>query len=184
MLGKYKHGKITTTIDFKTFDYAMKHGEFKKHRHKSFLAFLYWLGVRVSEALERTKEDFKLVDNILIIDAPAKKGGKRLPLEIDSDLPYVDLIVEQWKKTRKGRRLWTFDPRTARRIVKRAMGEKYYPHFFRLNRVVHFLDDPKSTIPEMQAWFGWRSVKAIESYMGFSHRHIETQRRRLRREIE
>lgn len=180
---RYKLGKQTTPIDFETFDNAMQHGTFKQQNHKSFLAFLYWFGVRRAEALERVKEDFKIEDNSLIVNAPAKKGGEREPLEVDINFPYVNLIIERVEKTKKGRRLWNFSERTAVRIVKRALGEKYYPHFLRLNRATKFLEDPETTIPEMMAWFGWKQAKTVSSYIGHSRRYIHKQKERLRREL-
>jgi hypothetical protein len=74
--------------------------------HKSFLAFLYWLGVRRSEALERVREDFKVKDGLLVVEAPAKKDGFREKLELPVDLPYVNLVIEQVNRTLPGRRVW------------------------------------------------------------------------------
>jgi integrase len=185
-LPRYKYGKITAPIDFETFKDAMENGKFVKSRmlsHKSFLAFLYWFGVRKAEALERTKEDFLIKDGLLIVDATPKKGGEREPLEVSLDYPYVNLIVEKVKKTKEGR-VWDFSPRTAINIVKRAMGERYYPHFFRLNRATRFLEDPTTTLPEMKAWFGWKAAKTVDPYVGYSRRHIRRQRERLKRELE
>jgi hypothetical protein len=185
----YKHGKQTTTIDFPTFRKIMEKGEFVRgNTHRSFLAFLYWFGVRKSEALERTKGDFKVADDFLVIKCPAKKRGRRKLLKAPLDLPYLNLILEQVQKTRKtkanpNRRVWDFSAATAWRIVKRVL-PKHYPHFFRLNRAVHFLDDPTTTIPEMQAWFGWTQVKTINSYLGYSERHLDKQANRLRHEVE
>jgi len=192
MLPRYKYGKMTAPIDFQTFRDAMENGEFAKNNalsHKSFLAFLYWFGVRKVEALERTKEDFLIKDGLLIVDAKPKKGGEREPLEVSIDYPYVELIVKNVKQTRRSPknnegRVWDFSPRTAINIVKRAMGDRYYPHFFRLNRATRFLEDPTTTLPEMKAWFGWKAAKTVDPYIGYSRRHIRRQRERLRRELE
>lgn len=184
----YKYGKQTDPIDFKTFETVMEEGRFVyKRRDKSFLAFLYWFGVRRSEALERVKEDFEIRDNLLIVRAPAKKGGEREPLEVRIDFPYVDLILEQVQKTRRTisnptRRVWNISGPTAWRIVKRVM-PKHYPHFFRLNRATKFLEDPTTTLPEMMAWFGWKAAKTVDPYIGYSRRHIRRQRERLAREL-
>jgi len=192
MLPKYKYGKVTTPIDFQTFKEAMENGKFAKGRmlsHKSFIAFLYWFGVRKTEALERRKEDFLIKDGLLIVDATAKKGGEREPLEVPVNLPYVDLIIKNVKQTRlsprnKENRVWNFSPRTAINIVKRAMGDRYYPHFFRLNRATRFLEDPTTTLPEMKAWFGWKAAKTVDPYIGYSRRHIRRQRERLKMELD
>ena len=188
----YKYGKITAPIDFRTFRDAMENGRFAKGKalsHKSFLAFLYWFGVRKAEALERTKEDFLITDGLLIVNARPKKGGERESLEIPVDYPYADLIIENVKRTRhsprnEDGRVWDFSPRTAINIVKRALGDRYYPHFFRLNRATRFLEDPTTTLPEMKAWFGWKTSKTVDPYIGYSRRHIRKQRERLKRELE
>lgn len=171
------------------FKQVMDNGKFASPlRDKSFIAFLYWFGVRRSEALERVKEDFKIRDGLLIVDCPAKKGGEREPLEVPVDFPFVDLIAKQVELTRRTlanptRRVWNIDDVTAWRIVKRVM-PKHYPHYFRLNRATRFLEDPSTTIPEMKAWFGWKSTKTIDKYIGYSRRHIKRQRERLGRELE
>ena len=170
----------------------MENGRFVKGKalsHKSFLAFLYWFGVRKVEALERTRQDFMVKDGLLIVDAKPKKGGEREPLEVPVDYPYVNLITENVEQTRrnpenKESRVWDFSPRTAINIVKRAMGDQYYPHFFRLNRATRFLEDPTTTLPEMKAWFGWKAAKTVDPYIGYSRRHIRRQRKRLRMELE
>lgn len=185
----YKYGKQTEPIDFKEFKSIMENGKFVRPlRDKTFLAFLYWFGVRRSEVLERVKEDFRVKDGLLIVNCPAKKRGEREPLEVPVDYPYVDLILEKVNRTRRTlanptRRVWNISGPTAWRIVKRAM-PKHYPHFFRLNRATRFLEDPSTTIPEMKAWFGWRSTKTIDEYIGYSRRHIRRQRERLARELE
>ena len=157
-------------------------------RDRSFLAFLYWFGIRRAEVLERVKKDFKIKDGLLIVDATPKKGGEREPLEVPVGHPYVDLIIEQVSKTRKTRhnpkrRVWNMSPATAWRIVKRVM-PKHYPHFFRLNRATKFLEDPTTTIPEMMAWFGWKVAKTVDPYIGHSRRYIHKQRERLAKEAQ
>lgn len=184
----YKYGKQTDPIDFKTFQSILDHGHFvNKRRDKSFLAFLYWFGVRRSEALERVKGDFQVRDGLLFVNCPAKKGGYRERLEVPTDFPYVDLILEQIQKTRRTlanptRRVWNISGPTAWRIVKRVL-PKHYPHYFRLNRATRFLEDPTTTLPEMMAWFGWRAAKTVDPYIGHSRRHIRRQRERLAREL-
>lgn len=182
----YKYGKRTEPIEFADFVEIMENGKFVDPLlHRSFLAFLYWTGCRKAEVLERVREDFRAKDNVLIVNIPAKKGGEREgELELDMDLPYLALVIERVKKTSPGRRVWPFTTRTAINIVKRAMGEKYYPHFLRLNRATRFLEDPDTTIPDMKAWFGWKRIETINKYVGYSKRHIREQKARLRKEFE
>lgn len=184
---KYKHGKQTNPMDFKTFQDIMEHGEFKvPKRDRSFLALLYWCGVRKSEAYERVKEAFTITNSHLIIDfGKRKKGGLKVPpLELNLKLPYVSLIVDRVKKARRGERVWDISGVTAWRIIKRALGKKYYPHFLRLNRATHFLDDPETTVPDMKAWFGWKTSRTIDDYIGYSKRNIQRQSERLEKEVK
>lgn len=185
----YKYGKQTEPINLKTFKEIMENGKFLHPlRDKSYLAFLYWFGVRRSEAIERHKQDFKIKDGLLIVDATPKKGGEREPLEVPVDYPFVDLIIKKVNLTRRTlanptRRVWNISGSTAWRIVNRVF-PKHYPHFFRLNRATRFLEDPETTIPEMMAWFGWKVAKTINPYIGHSRRYIHKQRERLARELE
>jgi len=132
-----------------------------------------------------TTNHFKLSrgDTKLLIQIPTLKGGERKkPLQLPLKLPYVNLIAQQLVTRGLGRTVWPFCGRTAIRIVKRALGDEYYPHFLRLNRTTKFLDDPTTTIPEMKAWFGWKRVETISDYVGYSSRHIEKQADRLKAE--
>lgn len=184
---KYRDGKVLQSIDLQTFQIIMEEGQFiKGDYHRSFLSFIYWFGCRKEEALRRVKEDFNInhYEGILSVNMPPiKEGEMRLPLEAPLDLPYVDLIAYQVEHTKEGKKVWSFHPATAWRIVKRAV-PNLYPHFFRLNRCTRMLDDPSATIPQIRTWFGWRSIKTVDSYIGLSHRHIEAGRERLRREIQ
>lgn len=186
---RYKHGKQTRPMEPQRFKEIMEKGKFvDKLRDKSFLAFLYWFGIRKSEILERVKSDFVIKNGLLIIDASPKKGGEREPLEISINYVYVDLIIEQIKRTRKTQKnptgkVWNMSGVTAWKIVKRVL-PKHYPHFFRLNRATKFLEDPETTIPEMMAWFGWKQIKTVSPYIGHSRRYIKKQRARLAKESE
>jgi site-specific recombinase XerD len=178
----YKHGKQKELIYFEQFKDMLESTNFVKPlRDKSFLVFLYWFGIRKSEALELIKEDFEIESNILRVNAKAKKRGERPPLEIPLDLPLVHYIVEKVEKTKPNRRVWNMSPTTAWRIVKR-ISEKLYPHFFRLNRASHFLENPKTSTAEMMSWFGWKSTKTVDKYVGYSRRHILAMSSRLKEE--
>ena len=49
---KYKQeNKKTKVLYFKEFSEKFDNGLFKRTSHRSFIAFLYWFGVRVTEAL-------------------------------------------------------------------------------------------------------------------------------------
>ena len=159
----------------------MEKGRFVKPRlHRAWLAFLYYVGCRKTEALLLTPKSFEIQGEELLVDVPPLKHGiERDVFRLDLNLPYVDVIVEQLQKTRKGRRVWPFDETTGWRIVKRAAGEKYYPHFFRLNRCVKFLNNKDLTLNEVRQWFAWKSLKTVDSYLGYSDRTMKKLSRTL-----
>lgn len=191
---RYKHGKITTPIDFDSFEKGMqtlkaRFDPSKYRAYGSYFAFLYWFGVRRSEPLDmKASKDFFWLSpdkTQLFVNPPCRKGGERkYPLYIDKTLPYVDLIIEHVNMCKPDKKVWSFSARTGLRIVKYALGEKYYCHFLRLNRATNFLNDPSTIVPEMKGWFGWKSAQTIDSYVGYSKRHIQKQSERLKQEVQ
>lgn len=184
MSPKYKDGKQLVQLEFKEFREAMENRKnfVKPLRDRAWLSLLYWTGVRKIEALNTRKEDYKVQDEILIINAPPVKGGFRLELEINVNLPYVDLIIQLVNRTKKGKRVFKMNPWTGWKIIKRVFPKKY-PHFFRLNRATRFLDDPDTSTTEMLSWFGWRSIRTIDRYIGYSKRGVKRQSKRLSKEV-
>jgi hypothetical protein len=163
---------------------------------KQSLAFfwvLYYVGVKKSEAYERTVQDCQLTESVFIIDFhKRKKGGAKVPpIELPLWFPGVDLIAEQWqraKKKRPSRKLierttsgerkswhetkqWLF-PRVQKQwaleIVKKLLGKAYYPHFLRLNRITEICSNPEANIEMIKSWTGIKSIRVIEKYMGVS----------------
>jgi len=169
---KYKYGKQKKEMQKQQFYNLMEHGYFIKRMHKAFLSLLYYTGCRVSELLELTKENFELRNEKLLVDVTAKKKGiERDAFQLDTKLPYVDLIVDRVKKTRGTRRVFPMCRGTAWLVVKRVAPKKY-PHFFRLNRTVKFLNNPKVTLNEVRQWMAWKSLDTVNNYLGYSERTI------------
>ena len=54
------------------------------------------------------------------------------------------------------------------KVVKRILGEKYYPHFLRLNRLTEIGSDPSASIVRMKSFSGIKDTKTLESYLGVS----------------
>ena len=183
----YKHGKQTDTIDFKVFENRMENaGCYNPLRDKSFVALLYWVGCRKSEAYERVKEDFEIDNEKVTVDFHQRKknGLETPPIELPRDLPFVNLIVKQIQNTPPKRRVWDIGSTTAWSLVKNILGDKYYPHFLRLNRITRMFDDPTTTIPEAKSWTGIKTTKALDHYIGYSKRRMRKGIVRLRKEIE
>jgi integrase len=75
--------------------------------------------------------------------------------------------------TKKVKATWLFPHinRTwAAQIVKKILGQKYYPHFLRLNRITELASDPTSNLTRLKSYTGIRSLDALSAYMGTSRK--------------
>lgn len=195
-LPRYKFGKQTEHLSFQEIVEKVKAYLVKGWMSKQSLAFfwlLYYLGVRKSEAYERTVQDCQLTETHFIIDFhQRKKGGAKVPpIELPLWFPGVDLIAEQWERASKKRtsrkliertvsgirytehkrKQWLFprvQARWAQEIVKKILGKEYYPHFLRLNRITEICSNPEVNIEMIKSWTGIKSIRVIEQYIGVS----------------
>jgi len=118
------------------------------------------------------REDLEVKGDRLFIEATARKGGKRTaPLELWLELPYVNLIVEQWKRTPKGVRVWPISEWDSWNLMKQVDAKKY-PHFLRFNRITELCANPKLSVADICSWTGL-SPQTINSYMERSGRFIK-----------
>jgi len=166
-LGRYKFGKPNEETNIKDLRQAIEHGHFKRYSHKSYLIALYWIGARRTEPLEVKKEDVTLRKEELHIVIPAKKHGERggkliLPLSWYG----ISLILERWKKTRKGRKLWSFSSSTAYRIIKRLWPKKT-PHWLRYNRVTKLRKMRDQKLIDTDAIKSWTGIKRDQTIEGY-----------------
>ena len=154
---------------------------------QALLALFYWTGLRKTEALGRKqiryrvkagtktgkphpgllKEDMRIEDEALFVfsigEKVLKHGKREAPLVLHLDLPYVNLIVEQWHKTKPRHRVFPIAYITFWRICKR-LDPKFTLHFFRHNRVTKFSANPKLSLADICAWTGL-SPQTVSTYM-------------------
>jgi len=191
---KYKHGKQCEQLTFKEIQDKVAAAK-PRLTLESLVYFwlLYLSGVRSSELYERIVEDCSVSETHFIIDFhQRKKGSAEVPaLEFPLWFPGIDLVCEWLEKARskrKSRKLiertvkgvrsrervkarWLFPHvhRTrAAMIVKQILGDKYYPHFLRLNRITEICSDPKVNIERIKSFTGIRTIRIIEGYIGVS----------------
>lgn len=165
-MSKYKHGKQTDALSPEAFAEIMQKGPFVKPVHKAFLAVLYYTGARVSEILRLEKKDFHVIKDVIFIQVKASKHGvKRGDFQIKFTWPFAPFILAAYKHTRARKRVFPFSRQTGWNIVKRVLPEKY-PHFFRLNRCVHFLNNPDMTLNKIRQWFAWKNLNTVSNYLG------------------
>lgn len=179
-MGEYKHGKQTKAMLKEEFYKIMEHGHFVKRMHRAFLVLLYYSGCRISEILELTPSNFNLVGQTLYAKIPAKKGGiNRGAFKLDLTLPYVNEVIERLKRVRSKRLIFPMTRQTGWLVVKRVAAKKY-PYYFRLNRTVHFLNNPSVTLNEIREWMAWKKIETVNNYLGYSERTTE----KLSKELE
>jgi len=218
---RYKHGKQKKAIDLGTFSRMLKKVDKLKlpprmrERYdpltiKSFLAILYWTGLRKTEVIGAKshryilpscpqhkepipkyteqisgimKEDIDLVGDNLRVYAVCRKHGKReSALEIWIGFPYVNLIIEQWRLTPEGERVWAFSEWDAWFIMKQ-IDQKKYLHFFRFNKITDLCMNPEMSIGEICSWSGL-TAQTIEAYMERSGRLISQTNQKMRKRYE
>jgi len=179
---------------------------------KSFLSILFWTGLRKTEVCGANphryvlpptkgpghkepiikfteeipgilKEDLTIRGDTLVIECVARKGGRRTaPLELWLQLPYVNLIVEQWKRPpleepwmvteiRQASRVWPISEWDAWHLIK-LIDQKKYPHFLRFNRITELCANPKLSVADICSWTGLSPI-TINSYMERSGRFIK-----------
>lgn len=166
-MSKYKFGKQKKTLEPSEFAEIISKGHFVKIKHKAFIVLLYYTGCRVSEILSLRVENFKIEQNEIHIDILAsKKGVERPTFILKLNLPHMQWIYAVLKKTKGPGLVFPFTRQTAWNIIKRVMPE-HYPHYFRLNRVVSFLDK-KMPQNKIRIWMGWNRMETINNYLGYS----------------
>jgi len=158
-------GKILYPLEQKEFLEKMKAFKGKNIKlHRPFVAFLYYYGVRISEALKILKENTKVSSSYLEVDIGERlKHSKRTPpLVIRINRPYVHEIAELIEEREPEERLFPFHRVTGWRVVRRSF--KRYPHYFRLNRITD-LFERGFTLTQIRNWTGL-SLQSLEYYIG------------------
>jgi len=167
-LHKYKYGKPDEPVTKEDLENALKHGHFTNPlKHKSYLVITALIGSRKTEALEILKEDIRQGGSSLFVKIPAKKHGARGgEIELPLEWLGMDLVTQQWMRTKKGRKVWNFSPQTAWRIVKRVFPKKS-PHHLRwtvITELRELKDARMITTDEIKSWTGIKRDSTIEGY--------------------
>ena len=191
---KYKSGKQFEQLSFAEIQEKVAAAKPRMNRESlAYFWILYYSGVRNSELYERTVEDCVIKQSLFIIDFHQRKKGSAEvpPLEIPLWFPGMDVVCEQLEKARSRRKTrklierkvkgvrstkrlkasWLFPHihRTrAAMIVKQILGDQYYPHFLRLNRITELCSNPEVNIAMIKSYTGIKTLKVIEGYIGTS----------------
>jgi len=191
---KYKYGKQCVQLMFKEIQNKVATATPRMNRESlAYFWLLYYSGVRNSELYERTIDDCSLSETHFIIDFhQRKKGSAEVPsLEFPFWFPGMDVVCEQLKRSRERRKTRKLIERTvngvrskervkanwlfphihrtrASMIVKQILGDQYYPHFLRLNRITQMCSDKDVTIAMIKSYTGIKTLKVIQGYIGTS----------------
>jgi hypothetical protein len=189
-MGKYKFGKKDEVLPFQVVKQKVKNANLRL-RDEAIFWLLYYTRVRKSEGYERVAGDFKTDGVHLIVDfhQRKKRGAEVPPLRLPLNWYGIDKIVQSVRIAlgcrpkekaiyvyKDGERIrvvkrdrWVF-PRIqstkAWEIVKRVLGEEYYPHFLRLNRLTEIAQDPTASLTRLKSFSGIKSTTALNSYLG------------------
>jgi integrase len=147
--------KITSLMEYQDFRRDIEQEDLPDMK-SAFLTVLFFSGCRVSEALALTAHDINCTPDTIYITFFRLKGSKQtdpIPLPRESFLRY--LCQTEGK-------LFPFTRRTAHRLVKKVFSD-LYPHYFRMNRIVHISD--KFGDATVYSWVGI-CAQSIDHYRG------------------
>jgi len=213
---RYKHGKQKKAMDLNTFKAMLNKvdridlGKYTPLTIKSFLAVLYWTGLRKTEVIGAKphkyvcppcrrhsqpitkhtdpipgilKEDLEIKGDWMLVHAVARKHGKReAPLELWLGFPFMDLILEQWKRTQPKQRVWPISEWNSWNLMKKIDKRKYL-HYLRFNHITDMCSNPEMSVAEICSWTGL-TAQTIEAYMERSGRLIKSGAAKMRRQYE
>lgn len=159
----YRNGKLVKPLMLTELMRLLGESDLSREK-QTLIIFLYYSGVRVSEALRMRGRDFYHDDTNLYCHV-----GKRLKHGlVTKDLPlplratYVDWLKDYTKEAGPEARVWTFGRKSAYRACK-SLG--FYPHYLRFNRATAFARAGKDLL-KIKQWFGWVKAETAMSYLG------------------
>jgi len=136
-------------------------------RDKSYVVITYHIGSRKMEATKVMKEDMVFTDDYLFIKIPAFKHGERADiLKLKMSNLGINLVKQQWDKTKKNSQVWNLSSSTAYRVVIRALGK--CPHWLRHNWITgkqqQLQGTPSEVDRKIQAWTGIKHRETLDNY--------------------
>ena len=125
-----------------------------RERDKALLSFLWYSGVRVSEAARVRAKDFDWEEGIVIVLGKGNRYRKALAGKG---------IVKDWFNEHDSFGLTSEGIQTVLKILSRETGIRCNPHSFRRGFAVHLVKSGLST-RVVQTLGGWESIAMVERY--------------------
>lgn len=129
----------------------------KKQKHRRVCPYCQTTNKKDAKLCRLCQKDISTVEPKLFGKPVTTK-----PLKLPLSLPYMNLLVDQVKKTPPKQRVFDFTGMTAWRIFERC--GLHYPHYSRLTRITTWLDKGIPTI-KVRAVTGL-TLSTLESYAG------------------
>jgi len=123
-------------------------------RDKALISFLWYSGVRVSEAARVIAKDFNWDEGTVIVLGKGNRYRKALS---------GNGIVKDWFNEHDSFGLTSEGIQTVHKIMSRETGIRCNPHSFRRGFAVHLVKSGLST-RVVQALGGWESIAMVERY--------------------
>jgi integrase len=137
---------------------------------KYVIVMLYIYGMRPSELMEITRDNFRVVDDMLRIILPTKKRGfnRVIYLSIEST-PYMgwlsnyirdnkDLIPVSWHNTTNINGVFA-------KIARKLNVERISPYMFRKFRLSFLAIELDASAYELQNWKGSKDISSVTPYV-------------------
>ena len=123
---------------------------------------LRWYGIdKVVEGVQRAKTFKPRYKTVFVYEPTAEtrltKRGRVVP------------VKKRVGKKVKGK--WVFphiQSTKAWEIVRKVLGQGYYPHFLRLNRLTEIGMDPTASLTRLKSFSGIKSARVLDEYLGTS----------------
>lgn len=135
---------------------------------KALFVYLFYFGVRISEALAVTAEDFTVltvegetylnVDSVTLKNPTQNTRGLWVPM----DRPYLHYLLTYIKERDPGN-LWLYSRQWAR-VKLQEVYPWITPHGFRHNRLDDFAQSG-ATAYDLKSWAGWSDIRPGDSYV-------------------
>lgn len=140
--------------------------EGKSHKWLPSLAsFLYIFGTRISEALARVREDFKMQDGNLVVKIdPILKRKDKASHELRANIektPFISHLLRRIQGTPRDQRLWTISRQQAWAVLHE---HGYKTHTFRHTRINRLIEH-QPTVWELQDFMGWKDPRTSMNYL-------------------
>jgi len=137
-------------------------------RHKwlpSLAAFLYIYGTRISEALSRERQDFRIDNGNLVVKIdPILKRRDKASHELRANVqstPFVGYLLKRIVRTHRNERLWSITRQQAWAVLHK---HSFKTHTFRHTRINRLIEK-QPTVWELQDFMGWKRPQTAENYL-------------------